>query len=359
MRDVLESHDRFAASGRRVALATVVRAQGSAPRPVGATMVVAGDGEMAGSVSGGCVENDVVLHAIEALDTGEGRLVTYGIADDEAFAVGLACGGTIEVLIRPAPGPEVRSAAARLVAAERSGAVATVASGPDAGAVAVLDASGDTLAGGLPDEVAADVAADVPALVDIERSRMLRYGEREVLVETIVPEPQLVVFGAVHIAQPLCAMARIAGFRVTVTDPRPAFATPERFPEASRVLPGQPADVVAGLDLDRRTYAVVLNHDARHEDPVLVALLRSEARYIGAMGSRRTHALRLDRMREAGFGEADLERIHGPIGLDIGAVAPAEIAVAILAEMIRARRGFGSGVSLRGTSGPIHRERRP
>jgi xanthine dehydrogenase accessory factor len=356
MRETLEHHDRFAESGRRVALATVVRAQGSAPRPVGATMVVAGDGEMAGSVSGGCVENDVVLHALEALDAGEGRLVAYGIADEDAFAVGLACGGTIEVLVRPAPGPEIRQEAARLVADERSGAVVTVASGPDAGSVAVLDASGGLLAGVLPDGIAADVAADAAALVDTERSRLLAYGEREVLIEAIVPEPHLVVFGAVHIAQPLCAMARISGFRVTVTDPRPAFATPERFPDASRVVPGQPAEVVAGLDLDRRTYAVVLNHDARHEDPVLTALLRSEVRYIGAMGSRRTHALRLERMGEAGFGEADLERIHGPVGLDIGAVAPAEVAVAILAEMIRARRGFGSGRSLRGTAGPIHRE---
>jgi xanthine dehydrogenase accessory factor len=356
MRDVLESHDRFASSGRRVALATVVRAQGSAPRPVGATMVVADDGEMAGSVSGGCVENDVVLHALEALEAGEGRLVTYGIADDEAFAVGLACGGTIEVLVRPAPGPEIRSVAADLVTAERPGAVVTVASGPGAGATAVLDPTGDVLAGALPPDVRADVAADVPALVDTERSRMLAYADREVLIEVIVPEPHLIVFGAVHIAQPLCAMARIAGFRVTVTDPRPAFATPERFPEASRVLPGQPAEVVAGLELDRRTYAVVLNHDARHEDPVLVALLRSDARYIGAMGSRRTHALRLERMREAGFGEQDLERIHGPIGLDIGAAIPAEVAVAILAEMIRVRRAFGSGMSLRGTAGPIHPE---
>jgi len=219
---------------------------------------------------------------------------------------------------------------------------------------AVLDAGGTVLAGSLPPVFAADVAADAIALMSQEQSRVLTYGDHAVFVHPLAPAPHLYVFGAVHIAQPLTTMARLAGFRVTVTDPRPVFATEERFPDADDVVAGWPEAVLERFAFDRRTYAVILNHDARHEDPVLAALLRSEARYVGAMGSRRTHARRLERLAEEGFDEADLNRIHGPVGLDIGAESPAEVAVSILAEMIRERYGAGSGMSLRGTSGPIH-----
>jgi xanthine dehydrogenase accessory factor len=201
------------------------------------------------------------------------------------------------------------------------------------------------------------VAADAVELMAQEQSTVLTYGDHLVFVHPIAPAPRLYVFGAVHIAQALTTMAGLAGFRVTVSDPRPVFATEERFPEAGAVLPGWPDDVLGDLAFDRRSYVVILNHDARHEDPVLRAVLRTDARYIGAMGSRRTHARRLERLRAEGFGDDDLGRIHGPVGLDIGAEAPAEVAVSILAEMIRVRHGAGSGVSLRGTSGPIHASR--
>lgn len=355
MRDVLDAHRDWTARGRQIVLATVVRMQGSAPRPPGTTMLIAADGEMAGSVSGGCVENDVVAHAQQVLESDEPRLVGYGIADDQAFEVGLACGGTIEVFIRPSD-RDIVDGYRRLVEDDVLGAVVSVVGGPERGE-AVLDAAGGVIAGSLPSAIAVDVVADAVELMRQEQSRVLGYGDHAVFVDTVAPSPRLVVFGAVHIAQPLTTMAGLAGFKVTVTDPRPVFATEERFPDADRVLPGWPAAVLSQLAFDRRTYAVILNHDARHEDPVLAALLRSEARYIGAMGSRRTHALRLERLAAEGFGPGDLERIHGPIGLDIGADGPAEVAVSILAEMIQVRYGAGSGVSLRGTSGPIHAAR--
>jgi xanthine dehydrogenase accessory factor len=352
MREILDALRRWSDEGRDAALATVVRMQGSAPRPPGTTMAIAADGEMWGSVSGGCVENDVSLHAREVLDAGEPRLVSYGIADDDAFEVGLACGGTIEVFIRPARG-DIVAAIGRLVTDERLGATAMMLEGAATGE-AVLDAGASVIAGGLPEGAAAAVAAGARDLMEHEKAAVLESGDLRVFVAPIAPSPHLVVFGAVHIAQPLTSMARLAGFRVTVTDPRAAFATTERFPDADTIVVAWPDALGEEISFDRRTYGVILNHDARHEDPVLIALLRSEARYIGAMGSRRTHAARLARLAAEGFDEAALARIHGPVGLDIGAEAPAEVAVSILAEMIRERYGAGTASSLRDRTGPIH-----
>ncbi len=352
MRETLEIYDRWA--GRNVALATVVRVQGSAPRPVGTTMLIAGEGDMEGSVSGGCVENDVSLHAVASLNERAPKLVTYGIADDEAFEVGLMCGGTIQVYIRPA-NIDTLEAARPLVEGERYGAVATVLDGGEG--EAVLDAEGRVLAGSLPAAIQHQIVSDAVVMMDQEKSKALAYGDTLVFIDTITPFPSLLIFGAVHIAQYLSSMARMAGFRVSVADSRAAFATEERFPDADEILIGWPDAWLDKLVLDRRTYAAILNHDARHEDPVLKELLQSEARYIGAMGSRKTHAARLERLGEASFDVEDLARIHGPIGLDISAESPAEVAVSILGEMIRVRYGAGSGLSLQGTTGPIHATR--
>jgi xanthine dehydrogenase accessory factor len=356
MRDAVDAFTRWSEAGRSVAVATVVAKQGSAPRPPGTTMLVAGDGEMAGSVSGGCVENDVVLHALAALESGRARLATYGIADEEAFEVGLACGGTIEVLIRPADA-SVLEAIGTLIDEERPGALVAVVQGPGIGDEAVLDATGAVIAGSLGRRLEAAATQDAVALMETEQSRTLTYGEVVVFVGAIAPAPRLVVFGAGHISQPLVAMARLAGFRVVVADPRPAFATRERFPEADDIVVDRPERLAERIPFDGRTYGVILNHDPRHEDPVLAALLRSDARYVGAMGSRRTHAARRRRLREMGFGDDVLERIYGPIGLDLGGESPAEIAVSILGEIIAVRHGTGTGASLRGRDGPIHGDR--
>ena len=248
-------------------------------------------------------------------------------------------------------------AVAGLIADERLGAVATVVTGPEIGAKAVIDYDDGYVAGELPGQVAADVLADAKALMEREQNRTLGYRDCEVFIETVAPPPHLVIFGAVHIAQPLTTMARQLGFHVTVSDARPAFTTAERFPDADRVLVGWPDELKGDIELDRRTYVVLLSHDARFEDPVLPWVLESPVKYIGAMGSRRTSAKRADKLRDWGHSEEQVARIHGPVGLDIGAETPAETAVSILAEIIQVRYGSGSGESLRGRTGRIHLQR--
>lgn len=231
----------------------------------------------------------------------------------------------------------------------------TVVEGPDAGSKAVVDYEKGRIAGSL--EVDDDMLADARSLMDREQSRTLRYGDVEVFVETLAPPPTLVIFGAVHVAQALTELGSKLGYRVTVTDAREAFTTPERFPAATKVLVGWPEDVKDEILLDRRTYVVLLSHDARFEDPVLPLVLGSPAKYIGAMGSRRTHAKRVEKLEKLGYSAEDIARIHGPIGLDIGAETPEETAVSILAEMIQVRYGSGDGLSLRGREGRIHLQR--
>ena len=244
-----------------------------------------------------------------------------------------------------------------LVETERLGAVVTVVDGPDTGTKGVLDRADGLVAGVIPSDIAAGVASDANSLMDREQNRTLTYGDHQVYIETVAPQPQLVIIGAVHIAQELCKMAHGLGFRVIVNDARSFFTTEERFPEAESVIVGWPEEVSDRLQFDARTYVVLLSHDARFEDPVLPLVLPSPAKYIGVMGSRRTHRRRVDRLRAAGFDECQVARIHGPVGLDIGAEQPAEVAVSILAEMIQVRYGSGSGESLVGRRGRIHLQR--
>lgn len=244
-----------------------------------------------------------------------------------------------------------------LVKEERLGAVITVVSGPGAGVKGVIGRTEGLVAGEIPSDVFEDVIADSARLMDREQSRTLTYGDRQVYIETVAPQPQLVIFGAVHIAQELCRMAYWLGFRVIVNDARPFFTTEERFPEAEDVVVGWPDEVADRIEIDARTYVVMLSHDARFEDPVLPWVLGGPAKYIGVMGSRRTHRRRVNRLREAGFEDRQVARIHGPVGLDIGAEQPGEVAISILAEMIQVRYGSGSGLSLVGRPGRIHLQR--
>lgn len=305
-------------SGRGAVLATVIETWGSAPRRVGAQLVISGDGEMQGSVSGGCVEGAVVVEAVDALEAGEQRVLEYGVSDGDAFAVGLACGGTIRVLVEP---------------------VGTV----------------------LPEDILRDLvaarAARMPVAYEVtfatngrrlvtdmypERFAMDRSGFEEegaVFVAVHNPPLRLAVVGAVHIAQALVPMARIAGYDPIIIDPRGAFGSETRFP-GERILADWPDDALEQVGLDTRTALVLLTHDPKLDDPALHLALKSRVFYIGALGSKRTHAARVARLEEAGFAASDIARIHGPIGLDIGAAGPPEIAVSILAEMTqRLRRG--------------------
>jgi len=246
----------------------------------------------------------------------------------------------------------------RLLDDERLGAVATVVAGGGIGAKAVLEYDVGIVAGELPDDVASDVLDDAAALMEREQSRSLTYGDTTVFVEVLAPQPVMLVFGAGHNAQPLTLMAKELGFRVVVADARPMFATEDRFPDADRVIVGWPDDVFSEIPLERRTYVVLLSHDARFEDPVFNAVHGKPVRYLGAIGSRRTHRARLERLAAEGWNDAELATIYGPIGLDIGAETPAEMAVSILGEVIQARYGTeASGLSLRGVPGRIHKQR--
>ena len=303
--------------GQGAALATVIETWGSAPRRVGAQMVVASDGAMEGSVSGGCVEGAVVLEALEALDEGESKLLEYGVSDGDAFAVGLACGGTIRVLVEPigAGGmpPEMLEALVEARAARTPVAYVTA-----------LDGSARKL-----------VQDGYEDCFRKDRSAVEEDGQTFVAIHN--PPLRLVVVGAVHIAQALVPMAQIAGFDPYVIDPREAFGSQARFPDA-QVINGWPDAALGEVGVDMRTALVLLTHDPKLDDPALHIGLGSGAFYIGALGSKRTHAARVERMTEAGFSAHTIVRINGPVGLDIGASGPAEIAVSILAQIIESLR---------------------
>ncbi|KIC42571.1 XdhC/CoxI family protein [Ruegeria sp. ANG-R] len=299
------------------ALATVVETWGSAPRRVGAQLVIAGDGRIEGSVSGGCVEGAVIVEALEAIEEGEARLLEFGVSDEDAFAVGLACGGTIRVLVEPIGSVMPEPMLAELVAAR---------------------ARRDPLA------YEVNVETGHRALrrnAYAERLRMDRSGFEEdgqTFVAVHNPPLRLIVVGAVHIAQALVPMARIAGYDPAIVDPREAFASDTRFP-GETVLTDWPDEAVSKLGLDARTALVLLTHDPKLDDPALQAALSANVFYIGALGSKRTHSKRIDRMKQAGFTDEQIARIHGPVGLGIGAASPSEIAVAVLAQMTAVLRG--------------------
>lgn len=244
-----------------------------------------------------------------------------------------------------------------LLDTEAFGSVVTMVEGPATGAKAVIDAEGSVIAGSLPADVMGDVIEDAVTLMGHEQHRTLEYGDHEAFIETLSPPPDLLIFGAVHIGQALASFGKQMGYRVTVVDSRAPFVTEERFPTADKLLVGWPRDLMDQLSFDRRTWVVVLSHDPRHETPPLEAALKADTRYIGAMGSRRTHNLRVERLTELGFGDHDIKRIHSPVGLDIGAETPQEVAVSILGEMTMVRYGAGSGISLKGVEGRVHKQR--
>ncbi|MGR3616031.1 MAG: XdhC family protein [Paracoccaceae bacterium] len=306
----------FQAGGGAV-LATVVETWGSAPRRVGSQLVVGGDGRIEGSVSGGCVEGAVITEALDAINDGQHRLLEFGVSDDDAFAVGLACGGTMRVLVEPVGSALPVDVLTDLVAARKKRQQVAYTVDVETGERALTTRGHE------------------------DRFLMDRSGfesDSRTFVAIHNPPLRLVVVGAVHITQALVPMARLAGYDPIIIDPRAAFAAQERF-EGEVLLDDWPDEAVAGLGLDARTALVLLTHDPKLDDPALEAGLRAACFYIGALGSKRTHAKRVERMQGAGFSQDQIARIHGPVGLDIGAAGPAEIAVSILAEMTAVLRG--------------------
>jgi xanthine dehydrogenase accessory factor len=378
VRDVLPELMRWWRAGESVGVGTVVATFRSAPRPAGASMLVGPGGEAVGSVSGGCVEGAVYELGQEVVASGSPVLQRYGVSDDDAFAVGLTCGGILDVFVETVSRetfPEL-GAVSDDIEAGRPVAVATVIDHPDRAwvgrrlVVRPEDAEGGSAAepdGSLGSERAdAAVTDDARGLLALGRTETLTYGpdgERRgeglrVFVAAHAPRPRMLVFGAIDFAAAVAHVGSFLGYRVTVCDARPVFATASRFPAADEVVVDWPhryleAEAEAGR-IDPRTVVCVLTHDPKFDVPLLeVALRLPEVAYVGAMGSRRTHDDRLERLREAGVPEADLARLSSPIGLDLGARTPEETAVSIAAEIVAVQWG-GQGQRLQDTGGPIH-----
>jgi xanthine dehydrogenase accessory factor len=346
MKDVLDHVERWLADGKRVGLATVIGTERSAPRDPGAVMAVTEDLEVAGSVSGGCVEAAVIEEAAEVIRTGRPRRVTYGISDEDAIAVGLSCGGIVHIFVERLPGAaEIFAAFARAVRKDLPVALATEVTGPHAGAK-MLVAPDRTLGGFGDPALDGEVTADARAMLDRAQTGARRYGagarERtdvEVFINSFAPAPAMYLFGATTHAAAVARIGKFLGYRVTVCDARAALATRARIPAADAIAVEWPDEFLARSPVDRRTVICILTHDPKFDLPLLKVALTTSAGYIGILGSRRTHEARRTALREAGVPEAALARVRAPIGLDLGARTAEEVAVAIAAEIIALRYG--------------------
>ncbi|MEW2248935.1 XdhC/CoxI family protein [Streptomyces sp. NPDC006975] len=363
MREILPALDRWYTAGAAFGLAMVVAVSRSAPRGPGAAMAVGPDGEVVGSVSGGCVEGAVYELAQQVVASGEARLETFGYSDEDAFAVGLTCGGEITLLLRPVtPARDATfGAVAASVAAREPVTVATVTDGP-APRGATLAVWPDRAAGtlgtpGLDAAVTADARGELALGATVLRHYGPRGERREddvaVFLQSFAPPPRMLVFGAIDYAAAVARIGAFLGYRVTVCDARAVFATPRRFPPGVEVVVAWPHRYLAGTVTDERTVGCVLTHDPKFDVPLLQEALRRPAAYIGAMGSRRTHEDRLLRLTRAGLTADELSRLRSPLGLDLGARTPEEVAVSVAAEIVALRWG-GTGTPLGATTGAIH-----
>jgi xanthine dehydrogenase accessory factor len=338
MRDILSDLDHWRAQNRSIALATVVQTWGSSPRRAGAKMALTPDGKITGSVSGGCVEGAVFEAGVEVLKSNTPQLLHFGVADETAWEVGLACGGSIDIFVKPLDSDFFNAVRAELV--EENPAVAvTVVRGPDEllGRELLVRDAGDvtgTISEDL-DQSALKLARET--LKDGASRRAMLNEAVEVFLEAILPPPTLIAVGGVHITVALMALAKTLGYRTVVIDPRSAFGSAERFPNVDQLVQAWPDEAFQQVPLTRSTAVAMLTHDPKLDDPALKLALPSAAFYVGALGSKTTQAKRRQRLRDEGLTEAQLNRLHGPIGLEIGAGTPEEIAMSIMAEIVAAR----------------------
>jgi len=350
VKEVLGDIERWRARGERIALATVVATRKSAPRPIGSKFAISASGEIAGSVSGGCVESDVYDHACRILEGDAPRLLSYGISDDQAFTVGLPCGGEIDVFVEEIPNTLVDRLVGVVERQER-GVLFTVVEGDGVGGELLVLEDGEHVGEGQ-----AEASDQTHELLRGGRSKLLSLGDgTKIFAEVFGPPPRLFVYGAVDTGEALCRAAKAIGWRTILADARAKFATAERIPSADELIVGWPEEALARVRPDYQTAVVVLTHDDKFDVPAIKGALETDAFYIGALGSRRNQTLRRERLLEVGVPEAELERIFGPCGLDVGADSPAETALSILGEIlaVRARR---TGGSLRHAKGRIHVE---
>ncbi len=340
MQEILTEIAEWQAQGQPVVLATVTDTWGSAPRRPGAKLAFTPAGQIAGSVSGGCVEGEVITQGQEALEAGEARLLHFGVADETAWSVGLACGGKLEVFVAPLT-PDALAATQRWLSAGEPGAVVSVIDGPAEliGRQLLVDENGVTGSLGPATEAAAAVARGALAAGESERLVLeSEQGPLTLFVDTIAPPTALLAVGGGHVTVALTRLAGVMGYETIVVDPRRAFASAERFPHVDRLIGAWPKQAFSELKITPSTAIVVLSHDPKIDDPALRLALESDAFYIGALGSRRTHAQRRERLLQAGVPEDELDRIFAPIGLDLGAQTPEEIALAVMAEIVAVRR---------------------
>jgi xanthine dehydrogenase accessory factor len=342
MRELLEQYDAWRAEGHEVGRAVVIRTYGSSPRQAGSVLLVADDGRMIGSVSGGCIEGAAAEAVLESRRSGHSRVIRYGVTNEEAWSVGLACGGTIDVLIEPDV-PDAALAAARDPRASESSPLGTTV------VTALPPDTLDDLADAVPATAEATDAAALGQLrsdaLSAGRSQTARIVDRHVFIEAFPVAPRLVVVGATEVARSLVGLARSLGYERIVIDPRTAFATKERFPDVEQLLTDWPDEAFDKIDLGPNDAVAILSHDPKFDEPAIVEAFKRGARYVGAIGSRKTQADRRRRLLEAGLTEAQVAGIHGPIGLDLGGREPAETALAILAEIVSVRRGGSSGTT--------------
>jgi xanthine dehydrogenase accessory factor len=355
VRDIVDGLVAWRAEGIDFAVATVVRTWNSAPRQPGSAMAVNERGEVLGSVSGGCVEGAVYTTAEEVIHTGKAQQHTYGVSDGDAFEVGLTCGGTIEVLVQPSAA--LADLDDVLAAIQQGRPVATVSMADNQLVVWPSHSVGSLGDAGLDraaeQQAAGMLSAGTTGVVRLGTHGEQRMTEVEIFVQTYLPPPRMIVFGAIDFAGAVARIGGFLGYHVTVCDARPVFATRKRFPSADELVVQWPHLYLESTAVDERTVLCVLTHDPKFDVPLLEVALRTPARYIGVMGSRRTHSDRMRRLREAGVSEAALARLSAPIGLDLGARTPEETAVAIAAELVATAWG-GSGLPLTGLDAPIH-----
>jgi xanthine dehydrogenase accessory factor len=350
MIDLLPKIEAWQATGEQVAIATVVRVVGSAPRPVGSTMIVSSSGRMAGSVSGGCVETTVYEELDDVLAGGSARMLHYGITEDMIWDVGLACGGTIDVFVQRLDPALVAAFRHHLVQGVPFALATTISGDGNLGDSWLITAKGVVLGRG--DDAINSVAQQMLSEGESVGAVMAFDSGLELFIQCFLPPPVLLLVGGVHVAIPLAHFAKELGFYVIVIDPRAKFASRERFPEADEVLLEWPDEALGHLAVDDRTYVVLLTHDPKIDEPTLAAALKTEACYIGAIGSRKTHAERFARMAKWGVTPEQLQRVYAPIGLDLGGRTPAETALSIVSEIV-AVKNERQGGSLRAGAGPI------
>lgn len=341
MDDIIDKLDQWRESDQEIAVTTVVETWGSAPRPVGSKMVTTMTGGIAGSVSAGCVEGAVIKEAESVMSSGNPRLIEFGVADETAWEVGLACGGKIKVFIEPGFSLDsIYDTLKRNISKGLPFVTLTFLEGPHEilNKKLLIHADGTSIGDLIVPEQAQTSLQAAMAYLENEKSGTVSLSDgSEVFIEAHPLPPKLIIIGAVHLSEPLITIANSIGFETILIDPREAFATRERFPHVDHLLRQWPQDVLNDLKLDKSAHIVVLTHDPKLDDPALLLSLKSRARYVGALGSRRTNRKRMERLQEAGLSEDQLSRLHAPIGLDLGGRSSSEIAVSIMAEIIQIR----------------------